>query len=66
MEAFRRKLEREKLAAEKSDRDDLHATIVQTLTRHAGKPVYELADAIVDAVLIRDAVPKGGYHRPRC
>lgn len=64
MEAFRRKLKRENLAAEKSDRDHLHATIVRTLTRHAGKPVYELA--IVDAALTGDAVPKGGYHRSPC
>lgn len=33
------------------DRDDLHATIVQTLTCQAGKPAYELADAMLDAVL---------------
>lgn len=35
-------------------RDDLHATIVQTLITHAGKPVYDLADTIVDAIQPRD------------
>lgn len=35
---------------EQAERDDLHATIVQTLTRHAGLPTYELADQIVDAI----------------
>lgn len=33
------------------ERDDLHATIVQTLQRHGHLPVYELADEIVAAVV---------------
>ena len=33
------------------DRDDLHALIVQTLVTHGGKNTYELADAIVDAIV---------------
>ena len=31
--------------------DDLHARIVQTLTRHGGLNTYELADEIVKAVV---------------